>query len=397
MSTTALDREEIRPFSFGFSDADLEDLRTRILATRWPDRETVGDRSQGTPLAAIQHLAEYWAAQYDWRTAEKRLQSLPHFLTEVEHLDIHFIHVRSKHEDALPLILTHGWPGSVIQQMKIIDPLVNPTAYGADAADAFHVVMPSLPGYGFSGKPTTAGWGPERIAQAWAEVMKRLGYTRFAAQGGDWGAIITELMGVQAPPGLVGLHTNMAGAVPPDIDLALATGRPVPTGTQLTEAEQAAVDQLTSMYAHVQYAYTMASLPQSLMALGDSPVGLAAFMLDPGLELIPHAFGGPSDGLTRDEVLDNITFYWLTNTAISAARLYAENKISFFGAKGIELPVAVSVFPNELYSPPRSWVERAYPNLIHYNQLARGGHFPAWEQPDLFVEEIRAGFRPLRK
>ncbi|MGW3664711.1 epoxide hydrolase family protein [Streptomyces sp. NPDC005141] len=393
----ASDTTGIRPFSFDFPDAELEDLRTRIQATRWPDKETVDDQSQGTPLATIQNLAHYWATEYDWRKVEARLKAPPHFMTRIDGLDIHFIHVRSKHENALPLIVTHGWPGSVIQQLKIIDPLTNPTEYGGDASDAFDVVMPSLPGYGFSGKPTTTGWGPERIARAWAELMKRLGYTRFAAQGGDWGAIITEFMGVQAPPELAGFHTNMAGAVPPEIDQALATGKPLPAGTDLTEEEQRAVGQLTSAYAHVSYAYMMASLPQSLTAFADSPAGLAAFLLDPGLELIPRAFGGEADGLTRDDVLDNITLYWLTNTAISAARLYGENKKSFFGVKGITLPVAVSAFPQEMYQPPKSWAERAYPNLIHYNRPSKGGHFPAWEQPELFVEEVRTGLRQLRQ
>ncbi|WP_190037063.1 epoxide hydrolase family protein [Streptomyces fructofermentans] len=390
-------KTEIRPFSFSFPEEEIDDLRARIQGTRWPDKETVDDPSQGTQLATIQELARYWGADYDWRRAEAKLRAQPHFITEIDGLDIHFIHVRSKHENALPLIMTHGWPGSIIQQLAIIDPLTNPTAYGADAADAFDVVMPSLPGFGFSGKPTTTGWGPERIARAWARLMERLGYTRYAAQGGDWGAIITELMGVEAPPGLAGFHTNMAGAVPPEIDQALATGRPVPAGSDFTEEEQRAVEQLTSMYAHVHYAYLMASLPQSLTALADSPVGLASFMLEPGLELIPRAFGGDGDRLTRDDVLDNITFFWMTNTVISAARLYAENTTSFFGAKGVTLPVAVSVFPRELYEPPKSWAEKAYPNLMHYNRLPAGGHFPAWEQPELFVEEVRTGLRPLRR
>ncbi|WP_326592473.1 epoxide hydrolase family protein [Streptomyces sp. NBC_01294] len=388
--------EAIHPFEFSFPDTELRDLRARVKATHWPDKETVHDRSQGTQLATIKDLARYWEFEYDWRSVEEDLRSVPHFTTEIDGLDIHFIHVRSRHEDALPLILTHGWPGSIIQQLKIIAPLTNPTEHGGDASDAFHLIMPSLPGYGFSGKPTETGWNPERIARAWAELMARLGYGHFAAQGGDWGAIITELMGVQAPQGLVGFHTNMAGAVPPDIDQALASGQPVPTGTDLTAEEQHAVEQLSSAYSHVTYASMMASLPQSLTALADSPAGLAAFMLDPGLELIPRAFGGESDGLTRDDVLDNITFFWLTNTAISAARLYAENRTPFFSAKGVTLPVAVSAFPGELYQPPRSWAERAYPHLVHYNQPPRGGHFPAWEQPAIFVDEVRTGLRSLR-
>ncbi|GHE89774.1 hydrolase [Streptomyces spiralis] len=393
------DKSAIRPFTFEFPEAELEDLRRRIVATRWPEKETVTDQSQGTQLATAQELARYWATEYDWRKAEAKLKALPHFITEIDGLDIHFIHVRSPHENALPLIVTHGWPGSVVEQLKIIDPLVNPTAHGGSASDAFHVVIPSMPGYGFSGKPTTTGWGPERIARAWGELMRRLGYTRYAAQGGDWGAIVTDFMGVQEPEGLIGIHTNMAGVIPPAVDAALIAGNPLPAGLSLSDEEKAAVEQLDFVYRHVYYAYMMGSRPQSLTALADSPVGLAAFLLDhdaASLALISRAFAGRTEGLTRDDVLDNITLFWLTNTALSAARLYAENTTSFFRVKGVKLPVAVSVFPDELYQAPRSWTEQAYPNLVHYNRLPAGGHFAAWEQPELLVEEVRTGLRSLR-
>ncbi|GEC08746.1 hydrolase [Streptomyces spinoverrucosus] len=390
----------IRPFTFEFSDAELQDLRARIEATRWPEKETVADQSQGTQLATIQELARYWAEEYDWRKVEARLKALPHFITEIDGLDIHFIHVRSKHENALPLIVTHGWPGSIIEQLKIIEPLTDPTAHGGSASDAFHLVIPSMPGYGFSGKPTSTGWGPERIARAWGELMKRLGYTKYAAQGGDWGAVITDTMAVQQPEGLVGIHTNMPKVVPPAIELAIVAGNPLPSDVVLAnDEEKAAVEQLDFVYRHVYYAYMMGSRPQSLTAFADSPVGLAAFMLDhdrDSLALISRAFAGQKEGLTRDDVLDNITLFWLTNTAISAARLYAENKRPFFGAVGVTLPVAVSVFPDELYQAPKTWAEQAYPNLIHYNRLPKGGHFAAWEQPELFVEEVRTGLRSLR-
>ncbi|MFE8950283.1 epoxide hydrolase family protein [Streptomyces sp. NPDC007856] len=389
----------IRSFRFEFPEAELEELRRRVVAARWPEKETVADQSQGTQLATVQELARYWASEYDWRKVEAKLKALPHFITEIDGLDIHFIHVRSKHEDALPLIVTHGWPGSIIEQLKIIDPLVDPTAHGGSASDAFHVVIPSMPGYGFSGKPTTTGWGPERIARAWGELMKRLGYTKYAAQGGDWGAIVADFMGVQEPEGLVGIHTNMAGVVPPAIDAALIAGNPLPAGLALSDEEKAAVEQLDFVYRHVYFAYLMGSRPQSLTALADSPVGLAAFLLDhdaASLDMISRAFAGRPEGLTRDDVLDNLTLFWLTNTAISAARLYAENSTSFFGAKGVNLPVAVSVFPDEMYQAPKSWAEQAYPNLVHYNRVPRGGHFAAWEQPELLVEEVRAGLRSLR-
>ncbi|SCL33038.1 Pimeloyl-ACP methyl ester carboxylesterase [Micromonospora rhizosphaerae] len=399
MSVTP-DNSTIRPFTFEFPDAELEDLRARIRATRWPEKETVADQSQGTQLATIQELARYWASGYDWRKVEAKLKALPNFITEIDGLDIHFIHVRSKHENALPLIVTHGWPGSIIEQLKIIEPLTNPTAHGGDASDAFHVVIPSMPGYGFSGKPATTGWAPDRIARAWGELMKRLGYTKYVAQGGDWGAIVTDLMGVQQPEGLIGIHANMAGVFPPAIDKALQAGNPLPT--DLSDEEKRACEQMEFFWDHAAYGLMMGSRPQTLTGFADSPVGLAAFMIDhdaASLELISRAFAGHSEGLTRDDVLDNITLFWLTNTGVSASRLYWEcikSGISFFGVKGVNIPVAVSVFPDELYEAPKSWAEQAYPNLIHYNKLDKGGHFAAWEQPQLFVDELRAGFRSLR-
>ncbi|WP_457493273.1 epoxide hydrolase family protein, partial [Streptomyces sp. P5_D11] len=398
MSVTS-DQHAIRPFTFEFPEADLKDLRARIEATRWPERETVADQSQGTQLATVQKLARYWAREYDWRKVEAKLNSYPQFITEIDGLDIHFIHVRSKHENAMPVIVTHGWPGSVVEQLKIIEPLTNPTAHGGDASDAFDVVIPSMPGYGFSGKPSEKGWGPERIARAWGELMKRLGYTKYVAQGGDWGAIVTDLMGAQEPEGLVGIHTNMPKVIPADIDAALAKGDPLPEGLSLSGEEKAAVEQLGFVYRHVYYAYMMGDRPQSLTGLVDSPVGLASFMLDhdaKSLAMISRSFDGVSEGLSRDDVLDNITLFWLTNTAISAARLYAENTTSFFGINNVKLPVAVSVFPDELYQAPKSWTEQAYSNLVHYNRLPKGGHFAAWEQPELFVDEVRTGFRPMR-
>jgi len=388
----------IRPFRFEASDADLIELRRRIAATRWPEKETVGDDTQGVQLATIQALARYWATDYDWRKVEARLNALPQFITEIDGLDIHFIHVRSKHENALPLIVTHGWPGSVIEQLKIVDPLTNPTANDAAAADAFHLVIPSMPGYAFSGKPTATGWDPVRIARAWIALMKRLGYTKFVAQGGDWGAVITDQMGVQAPPELAGIHTNMAGAVPPDIDKAAFTGAPEPSG--LSAEEKHAFDHLAFFYKHgLGYALEMGNRPQTLYGIADSPVGLAAWIIDHDIwsyELIARVFDGRSEGLTRDDILDNITLYWLTNTAVSSARLYWENKLAFFAPKNVPIPAAVSSFPDDIDAPTQSWAERAYPKLIFFKKHEKGGHFAAWEQPALLVADVRAAFRSLR-
>jgi pimeloyl-ACP methyl ester carboxylesterase len=399
--TAAPAGDAIRPFSsVNVPEEALVDLRRRIVATRWPNRETVTDASQGVQLDTTQALARYWATEYDWRKIEARINALPQFITEIDGLDIHFIHVRSKHENALPLIVTHGWPGSITEQMKIIDPLTNPTAHGGKASDAFDVVIPSLPGYGFSGKPTATGWDPAHIARAWTVLMKRLGYTRFVAQGGDWGAIITELMGMQAPPELLGIHTNMANVIPLDIDKLAFSGAPAPAN--LSTDEKLAYERLSFVYAKgIGYGFQMGLRPQTLYGIADSPVGLAAYFLDHdarSYEMIARVFAGKSEGLTRDDVLDNITLTWLTDTALSGARLYWENKgASFFAVKGVTVPTAVSVFPDELFPAPRSWAERAYPNLIHYNKVEKGGHFAAWEQPTLFTEELRAGFRSLRK
>jgi pimeloyl-ACP methyl ester carboxylesterase len=398
----AAGQEAIRPFHVKVPQEELNELRRRIKATRWPEQETVTDSSQGVRLATVQALARYWAADYDWRKCEARLNALPQFITEIDGLDIHFVHVRSKHENALPLIITHGWPGSIIEQLKVIAPLSNPTAYGGSADDAFHVVIPSLPGYGFSGKPTAPGWNPVRIARAWTTLMQRLGYTQFVAQGGDWGNAVSELMALQEPPGLLAIHTNMAATVPANISKALSFNEAPPS--DLTADERNAWNQLNFFYKKgLGYANEMANRPQTLYGLVDSPIGLAAWMLDHDArsqEMIARVFAGKTEGLTRDDILDNITLYWFTNTAISSARLYWDTQQiatgGFFDVRGVKIPVAVSAFPDEIYAAPRSWSERAYSKLIHYNKLEKGGHFAAWEQPELFTAELRAGFRSMR-
>lgn len=387
----------LRPFRFEASDADLADLRTRIEATRWPDRETVNDASQGAQLATVQKLAQHWATRYDWRRIESQLNAVPNFLTSIDGLDFHFIHVRSKHENAMPLLVTHGWPGTVVERMKIIGPLSDPMSHGASASDAFHLIMPSLPGYGFSGKPTTTGWNPVRVADAYLELMQRLGYDRWVATGTDWGAIVVDLMAAKSPPGLAGIHTNMAGAVPAEVDHAAALGDPLPAG--LSEEERRAGEQVAFAYKHIGYARMNADRPQTMTGLTDSPVGLAAYLIDlypKSYEMIARSIHGEAEGLTPDDVLDSITLFWLTNTVISAARFYWENRTPYFSVKGVTLPVAVSAFPDELYQAPRSWCEKAYPHLVHYNRLPNGGHFPSWEQPALFCQEVRAGFSALR-
>jgi len=390
--------EAIMPFHVNIPDEKLTNLQARILATNWPEQETVGDESQGVKLATMRALATYWAKEYNWRTFENRLNTIPNFITTIDGLDIHFIHVRSKEKNALPLIITHGWPGSIAEQLKIIGPLTDPTAYGGKAEDAFDVIIPSLPGYGFSGKPATTGWDPQRIARAWATLMKRLGYTRFVAQGGDWGNAVTEQMALQAPAGLIGIHTNMPASVPPEIQKSLELNQPAPAS--LSADEKHAYKQLDYFYKHgLGYANEMANRPQTLYAIQDSPIGLAAWMMDhdaTSLALISRVFNGKQEGLMRDEILDNITLYWLTGTAVSSARLYWESKLAFFAPKGVNLPVAVSAFPEELYQAPKSWVEKAYPKLIHYNKLPKGGHFAAWEQPTAFSQELRDSFRSLR-
>jgi pimeloyl-ACP methyl ester carboxylesterase len=403
MTSRVGEEAAVRPFSIDVPEEDLDDLRRRIADTQWPERETVADESQGVQLATIQDLARYWATDYDWRKVEAKLKALPQFITEIDGLDIHFIHVRSNHENALPLIVTHGWPGSIIEQLKILGPLTDPTAHGGNVEDAFDVVIPSMPGYGFSGKPTSTGWGPERIARAWAQLMKRLGYTSYVAQGGDWGAFVVDQMGLQAPAGLLAIHTNMAATVPADVDKALQAGDPPPSG--LSAEERRAYEQLERTFKQVEYARYMAARPQTLYGIADSPVGLAAWLLDHNdadgqpAAAVTSALNRTTSAtgeLTRDEILDNITLYWLTNTGVSASRLYWEYRGGFFNAKGVSIPVAMTVFPGEQYQAPRSWAEKAYPNLIYFNEVDKGGHFAAWEQPQLFSEEVRAAFRSLR-
>ncbi len=395
----------VRPFTVEIPQADLEDLRSRIAATRWPEKETVDDQSQGVPLATMQTIARYWHDKYDWRKCEAKLNAVPQFITEIDGLDIHFVHVRSQHENALPLVVCHGWPGSFIEQMKIVDLLTNPTAHGGSAADAFHVVIPNMPGYGFSEKPATSGWDPARIGRAWVTLMKRLGYTKFVAAGGDWGGVVVDVMAggrdapapaEAAPPELLGIHTNFAGVVPPAIDKGAQIGSPIPAG--LSDDERRTAEQLGDLYPYA-IGLMMGLRPQTLYGLTDSPVFLAAFMLDhdpASQQMITRAFAGQREGLSRDDVLDNITLFWLTRTGVSASRLYWESKFSYVAVKNVTVPVAVSVFPDEIYQAPRSWAEQAYPNLIHYNRVERGGHFAAWEQPELYASELRAGFRSLR-
>jgi pimeloyl-ACP methyl ester carboxylesterase len=405
MTETSAGATAIRPFTVPIiPDPELADLRARVSATRWPDAELVPDHSQGVQLGMMKELARYWGTEYDWRKFEAKLSALPHFITEIDGLDIHFIHVRSQHENALPILITHGWPGSIIEMLKAIDPLTNPTAHGGSAADAFDVVVPSIPGYGYSGKPRETGWGPERVARAWAELMKRLGYTLYVAQGGDWGAIITDILAAQEPPGLIGMHTNMAGVVPADVSAALAqnvlgAGGPAPSG--LSAEESSTFAQLNTFYTQgIGYGIEMQTQPQTLYGVADSPIGLAAWMINHDANSyrdIAAAFAGqPVGNLTRDEILDNITFYWFTNTGVSSARLYWENKLDFFGVKNVSIPAAVSVFPNEIYKAPRSWAERAYPYLIYFNEVDRGNHFAAWQEPTLYTDEVRAAFRTLR-
>ena len=385
----------VHPFRINLPEEALVDLRRRIAATRWPDQETVTDRSQGVQLATMKELVRYWETDYDWRKAEAKLNALPQFVTEIDGLDIHFVHVRSRHPNALPLIMTHGWPGSIFELLKVISPLTDPTAYGGRAEDAFDLVLPSMPGYGFSSKPQGTGWGPDRIARAWDELMKRLGYTHYVSQGGDWGAVVSDVMARQAPPGLLGIHVNMPATVPPDIAKVLASGGPAPSG--LSPEEKVAFDGMDALYKKGSgYALMMVTRPQTLgYSLADSPVGLAAWFYDKFADWT-YTDGHPERELTRDEMLDDITLYWLTNTGTSSARLYWENNANNFNAVDISIPAAVTVFPGEIYRAPRSWAERSYHKLIYFNEVDKGGHFAAWEQPELFAAEIRAAFRSLR-
>ncbi|MBB3236835.1 epoxide hydrolase family protein [Phyllobacterium endophyticum] len=403
-STHAATTDKIRPFRVNVPEEKLRELRRRVATTQWPDKETVADQSQGVQLGTMRELAQYWATDYDWRNCETKLNALPQFITEIDGLDIHFIHVRSKNPNALPMVISHGWPGSVLEQIKLIGPLTDPTQHGGGVEDSFDVVIPSMPGYGFSGKPTSTGWGPERMARAWAELMKRLGYTRYVAQGGDWGAFVVDQMGLQAPAGLLAIHTNMPATVPKDVDKALLAGGPAPSG--LTTDERRAYEQLVRTFKQVDYARLMGSRPQTLYGIADSPVGLAAWLLDhndadgqPAAAVASalNRITSSTGELTRDEILDNITLYWLTNTGVSASRLYWEYKGGFFNAKGVTIPVAVTVFPGEQYEAPRSWTEQAYPKLIYYNRAEKGGHFAAWEQPMIFTRELRAAFSQVRQ
>jgi pimeloyl-ACP methyl ester carboxylesterase len=393
----ASSEEAVLPFKFHAPQADLDDLKRRILATRWPEKETVNDQTQGVPLATVKALAKYWATEYDWRKVEARLNSYPNFITNIDGLDIHFIHVRSQHKNARPIIITHGWPGSIIEQLKIIGPLTDPTAYGGKAENAFDVVIPSIPGYGFSGKPTTTGWGPSRIADAWVTLMKRLGYEKFFAQGGDWGALITDLMAVQSPGNLLGIATNLVTGVPAEIEEGAFSGAPAPSG--LSAEEKKAYDQLSHFTSDFTLQILMTKRPQTLLGAADSPVGLATIFLDhdqTSLAMISRVFAGKSEGLTRDDVLDNITLAWLTNTVVSGFRLYWENESDFFAPQGVKIPVVVSAFPDEVINVPRNWIEKSYPNMVYYKKHNKGGHFAAFEQPELLVEDIREGFRSLR-
>jgi pimeloyl-ACP methyl ester carboxylesterase len=395
-SRATADDDSIRPFHIHVPESALVDLRQRLAATRLPERETVGDQSQGVQLGTIKKLLRYWQNDYDWRRAEAKLNALPQFVTTIDGVEIHFIHVRSRHKNAIPLIMTHGWPGSIFELLDVIDPLTNPTAHGGRMEDAFDIVIPSMPGYGFSGKPTTTGWNPVRIARAWDTLMKRLGYTRYVAQGGDWGAKVSEALARQAPEGLLGIHINLLLNIPPEIARSIAAGDPAPAG--LSEKETVAYNQRKALA--LAYLIEQSTRPQTIgYSLGDSPVGLAAWMLDHdphSYEQLAHAFEGhPEGGLTRNAILDDITLYWVTNTGASAARLYWENtRVAYKG--DIAVPAAFTVFPGELWRAPRTWVEKTYKNLIYFNEVDEGGHFAAWEQPELFATEVRAAFRSLR-